>query len=125
MLRDIITEPLQERSFDVVAINGVLTAKWTLSQLEMENFAKRLLAAAWRTSSVAMSFNAMSSHVDWCRDDLFHWPIDAAVEFCVSSLSRHFNIIADYGLYEYTVQVFREPRERSAIPSKWITGSAR
>lgn len=119
VVQDIVADPLRERSFDVVAINGVLTAKWALAQSEMESFAKRLLAEAWRSTAIALSFNVMSPHVDWRRDHLFHWPIDAAVNFCVAALSRHVNVITDYGLYEYTVQVFREPRPASRIPAKW------
>ena len=121
--RNIITEPLPEWSFDFTAINGVLTAKYELTNDEMESFATTLLQAAWRSTKIAMSFNVMSPFVDWTRDDLFHWPLERATKFCVSSLSRHFNIIADYGLYEYTIQVFRNPPVPSQIPSAWVKAS--
>ena len=118
-VRDIIAEPLPDRSFDFTVINGILTAKNTLSHEVMESFAFRLLEHAWRATDQAMSFNAMSPHVDWTRDDLFHWPLDRAVGYCVEKLSRHVNVIADYGLYEYTVQVFRRPRPVGAMPAGW------
>ena len=121
--RDIVADPLPKRSFDFTAINGVLTAKYTLTQDQMESFTTNLLHAAWRATEVAMSFNVMSPYVDWTRDDLFHWPVERAAAFCVSQLSRHFNIIADYGLYEYTVQVFREARAPGAIPKMWTEAS--
>jgi hypothetical protein len=85
----------------------------------MENFAQRLLQCSWQSTSDAISFNVMSPHVDWTRDDLFHWPLDRAVAFCVAKLSRHVNVISDYGLYEYTVQVFRSSRTAGQIPEGW------
>jgi len=118
-VRDIITNPLPAPPHDFTAINGVLTAKFALTHDTMESFVGELLVAAWQTTSVAMSFNVMSTHVDWMRDDLFHWPMDKAVGFCVSQLSRHVNIIADYGLYEYTVQVFRKPYPSRQTPDYW------
>ena len=119
LVRNIVAEPMPERAFDFTAVNGVITTKFSLAQDEMEAFAVNLLEAAWRSTEVALSFNVMSPYVDWTRADLFHWPVERAAAFCVSKLSRHFNIIADYGLYEYTVQVFREPRASSGIPRSW------
>lgn len=117
--RDIIVEPLGQEAYEFTAINGVLTAKYSLSHQEMESFAFDLLEAAWKSTAIALSFNVMSPYVDWTRDDLFHWPMDHAAAFCTSRLSRHINIIADYGLYEYTVQVFREPMQQGAVPAIW------
>jgi SAM-dependent methyltransferase len=123
VVRSIVAEPLPERAYEFTAINGVLTAKHTLTHDQMEGFAVNLLQAAWRSTEIAMSFNVMSPYVDWTRDDLFHWPIQRAAAFCISKLSRHINIIADYGLYEYTVQVFRQPPVPSQIPKAWAEAS--
>lgn len=118
--RDILSDPLPALTHDHVIINGVVTAKFHIPHEEMERFAERLLAAAWRAARISLSFNVMSTHVDWTRDDLFHWPMDKAATFCVKHLSRHINILADYGLYEYTVQVFRQPRHEDLIPKAWL-----
>jgi hypothetical protein len=56
-----------------------------------------------------MALNLMSKHVDWERDDLFHLPIDELLQFSRRELSRHVVIRHDYGLYEYTAYVYREP----------------
>ena len=118
-VRDILAEPLAARA-SFVAINGVLTARYTLSHAGMEAFAKDFLRAAWDGAGDAMAFNVMSPYVDWTREDLFHWPVQDALAFCIGSLSRHVNVIADYGLYEYTVQVFRAPRAaRGPVPRAW------
>lgn len=119
MVRDIIESPLPAESVQFTMINGVLTARYTLTHADMESFARDLLRSAFRSTSVALSFNVMSPHVDWKREDLFHWEMDRAAAFCTRELSRHVNIIADYGLYEYTVQVFREPHPMTRIPDAW------
>lgn len=117
-VRDIIVDPLP-LSFQYTVLNGVLTAKLSLSHNAMENFACDLLEHAWLATNEAMSFNVMSAHVDWLRDDLFHWSLDRAASFCTTKLSRNINIIADYGLYEYTIHVFRSPRSKGGMPVGW------
>ena len=120
--RDIIADPYPPEAFDFTIINGVLTAKFSLSHEAMEEFAMALLSSAWRSTKFALSFNVMSPHVDWTREDLFHWPMDRAAAFCTARLSRHLNILADYGLYEYTVQIFRQPRSFDRpVPPAWCT----
>jgi SAM-dependent methyltransferase len=117
--RDIIQNPLEERAYRFSAINGVLTARYSLPFDAMEQFAKDLLVSTWRSTDLVMSFNVMSPHVDWTREDLFHWPMDSVVAFCTKNLSRHINILSDYGLYEYTVQVLRNARSTGNIPKGW------
>lgn len=51
----------------------------------------------------------MSWHVDWQRDDLFHLPCDTLLAFLKAEVSRHVVLRADYGLWEYTTYVYREP----------------
>ncbi len=55
-----------------------------------------------------MAFNVMNKVVDW--DDLFHWGFDEMAGAVSKALSRHLLIRADYGLYEYTFYVYRQPR---------------
>lgn len=118
-VRDIITQHLARDALDYTILNGVLTARYTNSVSEMERFAMALLAAAFDATRIGLSFNVMSPHVEWERDDLFHWSLDASVGFCKRMLSRHVNVIADYGLYEYTVQVLRNPHPVSPLPHGW------
>ncbi len=110
--RDILREPLRARSVDYVVMNGVLTEKVSLAQQAMEAYACRMVKAVFDASRRGIAFNVMSSHVDWRRRDLFHWPLDRAVKFLVRECSRHIVVRMDYGLYEYTVYVYRKAHER-------------
>ena len=107
-VRDILLRPLRARSADYIIMNGVLTEKLKFTQAAMEAYACRMIKAAFNACSEGVAFNVMSSHVDWRRRDLFHWPLDRAVKFLVDKCSRHIVIRMDYGLYEYTIYVYRK-----------------
>lgn len=106
---DLITDTAPHLTADYVILNGVLTEKRELPQADMVSLAETLLESCFAHARIGMAFNVMSTHVDWTRDDLFHWPMDDAMGFAARRLSRHVAIRADYGLWEYTVYVYRTP----------------
>jgi SAM-dependent methyltransferase len=108
--RDILEHPLPPQSVDYVVMNGLLTERAGLEQQAMERFAQAMVESAYAACRRGIAFNAMSIHVDWTREDLFHWPLDSVAAFLREKCTRHVVIRADYGLYEYTAYAFREPR---------------
>jgi SAM-dependent methyltransferase len=117
---DIVASPPPEQSVDIVIMNGVLTERVSLSVKAMTDLAESLVAAAFRLARVGIAFNVMNAHVDWQRDDLFHWPFDALAGFLKREVNANYEFRADYGLFEYTCFVRRHPR-RPASPraEKW------
>jgi SAM-dependent methyltransferase len=93
---------------DYVLLNGVFNYKSDCSHETMWEYCQSLLLRAWSLTRKGMAFNVVSKHVDWERDDLFHLPIGIATDFVASRLSRRFVVRHDYGLFEYTVYVYRE-----------------
>jgi SAM-dependent methyltransferase len=106
--RDILINPLPPQSVDYIIMNGLLTEKKTLNNEQMEEYAGAVIKTTFDACGKGIAFNVMSYHVDWFREDLFHWPLDSAVDFLIKACSRHLVIRMDYGLYEYTVYVYRE-----------------
>jgi len=94
--------------FDYVICNGVFTEKLTLSKDEMFNFTCALLLKLFNLSNIGIAFNIMSSHVDYEKDFLFHLEHDRLLKFVVNKLTRNYIIRSDYGLYEYTVYLYKE-----------------
>jgi hypothetical protein len=118
--RDILAEPLADRSVDVVVMNGVLTERRSLPKPRMVELAQSLVAASFEVARVGIAFNVMSSHVDWEREDLFHWSFDEVASFLRRTVSRHYAFRADYGLYEYLVTVRRCPVLPTPVdPAAW------
>lgn len=117
--RNMLSAPLQEQSVDIVVMNGVLTERQSLSQDRMRALAASLVKAAFDAARIGISFNVMSTHVDWQRPDLFHWAFDDVAAFLRKSVSRHYSFRADYGLHEYTVTVRREPSRPQPALVEW------
>jgi SAM-dependent methyltransferase len=107
---DLLADEVELPKVDYVVMNGVLTEKRGLSFDDMREYMFRLLPRVFSLARMGLAFNVMSQHVDWQRDDLFHVPYDLLAAFLKANLSRHFAFRADYGLYEYTAYVYREPK---------------
>ena len=104
---DILKSPIQLPEFDYVILNGVFTVKRELSYEEMWEYSKQVVLKLFKLAKFGISFNVMSSHVDWERDDLFHLPMDQLAAFLVKEVGRDFVIRNDYQLYEYTTYVYK------------------
>jgi hypothetical protein len=106
---DVIAEPGELGEFDYVVMNGVFTEKRDLTFEEMFEYFKQVMRIVFPKVRRGLAFNVMSKAVDWERSDLFHVPTDLLISFMANELTRHFIIRNDYGLYEYTVYVYKEP----------------
>lgn len=92
---------------DYIIMNGVFTEKLGLSFDEMLEYFKKLVKKAYRYCDCGMAFNVMSKDVDWEREDLFHLPLNVLSGFLTKEVTRDFIVRYDYGLYEYTVYVYK------------------
>ena len=94
---------------DYVVFGGIFTCRLQMSFEEMTDYMIRLLRLAFTHCRRGIAFNVMSQHVDWQRDDLFHVPFDRMAGILQTNFGRHYSFRADYGLYEYTVYLYRAP----------------
>lgn len=118
--RDVRDAPFPAQSFDYALICGIFTARFHIPHAEFRAMAQETLRAVWPSVREGLAFNVMSKHVDWEREDLFHWPLDEIMGFCKAELSRHVSFRLDYGLWETAVFIRREPEApRSRVPGCW------
>ncbi len=110
-VRDILENPVDDESVDYAVLNGVLTVKSDNSNDEMIAFAQNMVANAFSCVRKGLAVNFMSEHVDWKRDDLFHFPLDEAAAFFKQSVTKNVVFRLDYGLWEYTAYLYRNPVE--------------
>lgn len=106
---DVLQNPAELPVFDYIILNGIFTQKCTLSFEQMWAYCQTLLRTLWPNVTRGLAFNAMTKQVDWERDDLFHLPLDVLASFLKQDLTRHFTLRHDYGLYEYTTYLYKEP----------------
>lgn len=92
---------------DYAVFGGIFTCRLQMTEEEMTDYMIRLLRLAFAHCRRGLVFNVMSEHVDWKRDDLFHVPFDRMAEILQSNLNRNYIFRADYGLYEYSVYVYK------------------
>ncbi|WP_324671794.1 class I SAM-dependent methyltransferase [Hymenobacter sp. GOD-10R] len=107
---DVLQNPTALPDFDYIIMNGIFTQKCSLSFEEMWTYCQSLLRTLWPKTTTGLAFNVMTKQVDWEREDLFHVPLDLLASFLKQDLTRHFAFRHDYGLYEYTTYLYREPR---------------
>ncbi len=119
-VRDVLTNPLPPQSVDAVVMNGVLTERQGIQRPRMVAMAEALVGAAFAAARHGIAFNAMSRHVDWEREELFHWGFDELAAFLTRDVTRHIALRADYGLYEFTAFAWRFPqRAPVSLPASW------
>ena len=106
---------------DYLVANGLFTAKWELSHEQMRGFLEQAVTRVWPIVRRGLAFNVMSKVVDWERDDLFHLGMDELGAFLHELAGRRVTFRADYGLYEYTAYVRKDPA--TAVPGPVTRGA--
>ncbi len=118
--RDVRDQPFEAGSFDYAVACGIFTTKHNNSYETALDLAETTLKALWPAVTFGLSFNSMSKHVDWERDDLFHWPLDDIMAFCKRDLARNVTFRLDYGLWEDATLVRKAPRPNlRKTPPRW------
>lgn len=108
ILGDILKDKsILENRYDYIVMNGVFTEKRNLSYEDMFEYFKNMITLIYDHCNKGLAFNVMSKQVDWEIDTLFHVPLDDMANFLTKKISRNFIIRNDYGLYEYTVYLYK------------------
>lgn len=106
---DILSNESAVPEADYIVMNGVFTEKRSMGHEEMFVYFQSMLKKIYPLAKKGVAFNVMSKQVDWERNDLFHLSLDEMATFVTQNFGRHFVVRNDYGLYEYTVYLYREP----------------
>ncbi|MFX4212412.1 class I SAM-dependent methyltransferase [Aliarcobacter butzleri] len=108
ILGDILKDKnLLQNNYDYIVMNGVFTEKRNLSYNNMFEYFEQMISLIYKYCNKGIAFNVMSKQVDWEIDTLFHVPLDDMANFLTKRVSRNFIIRNDYGLYEYTVYLYK------------------
>lgn len=104
---DVLENPERLLPYDIIVMNGVFTEKRDLNFDQMWDYFKKLVVIVFSKAQGGIAFNVMSKQVAWERDDLFHVPHDLLASFLCNEVTRNYVFRNDYGLYEYTVYLYK------------------
>jgi len=109
ILGDILVETsVLQSKYDYILMNGVFTEKRDLTYDEMFKYFETMISNVYAYCNKGLAFNVMSKQVDWELDYLFHVPMDDMANFLTKKITRDFIIRNDYGLYEYTIYLYKQ-----------------
>ena len=103
--RDVLTEEV-EGSFDYVVSSGVFNHRVS----DNDRFIKKMLDRMYKLCNLGVAANMMTNYVDYEEDYLYYYSPQDIFRYC-QSLSRYVVLRHDYPLYEFTVYIYKEPRE--------------
>jgi SAM-dependent methyltransferase len=95
---------------DYTFVSGTFNVKLQASDAEWDSYVKGQLERMFAKSRRGLSFNLLTTYVDWKAENLFYADPMHFFDFCKTRLSRFVTLHHDYGLFEWTIGVTREPR---------------
>jgi SAM-dependent methyltransferase len=102
-------------TFDYIVCNGILTQKLSVTNLEMNEHAKRLITAMFASSRRGCAFNIMTTHVNFQVNNLYYRNPAELLGWCMSQLTRFVRLDHAYPLYEYTLYLYHQPNNSKLI----------
>lgn len=96
-----------KEAFDYVVCNGILTQKLDVSILDMDKFLKKVIKRMFMLCKKGMAFNLMSTYVNFFAPNLYYKHPLETLSFCLAELTQKVKIDHSYGLYEYTIYLYK------------------
>jgi len=96
---------------DYVVASGILNVRVEASKADWKEYVLEILDDLHRLSLKGFAFNALTSYSDpeHMRDDLFYTDPSWVFDHCMRTYSGQVALLHDYGLYEFTVLVRKNP----------------
>lgn len=91
--------------------SGIFNVKLGRKDAEWHDYLEATLDVLDRTSQHGFAFNCLTTYsdADMMRDYLYYADPCALFDLCKRRYSRHVALLHDYGLYEFTILVRKEP----------------
>ena len=96
-----------DKKFDFIVCNGILTQKLETSFFEMDKFAKNLIKKMFSLCKKGIAFNIMSTYVNYFSSNLYYKHPAEMLIYCLSEISQKVKIDHSYGIYEYTLYIYK------------------
>tara|TARA_B100001057_G_scaffold493750_1_gene588912 strand:- start:6218 stop:6847 length:630 start_codon:yes stop_codon:yes gene_type:complete len=107
---DILKDHSKIPKVDYITINGLFTYKGNYSNKLMLKFVKNILKISASKAKIGISFNVFSESADWKDKKLFYLNLKTITDFICKHIGNKFIVNHDYGLYEYTIFIYKTVR---------------
>lgn len=93
---------------DYTFASGTFYVKLEASDSVWSSYMKEMLLELNEMSTRGFAFNAMTSYVDWKKENLYYADPFIFFDFCKRNISRYVTLSHDYPLFEWTMIVRKE-----------------
>jgi len=102
-------DEVPDRSFERTVASGLFNVRFDFDDDVWHSNITTALDTMWELTIGAMAFNMLTSHsdADRRRDDLYYGDPGRYLNHCLARYSRHARLHHGYGLYEFTIEVYR------------------
>ncbi len=101
---------LQEKHFDYVVCNGILTQKLDVPGLVMDDFAHKLIRRMFELCEKGIAFNVMTTKVNYFANNLYYRNPSELLSWCISEITPYVRLDHAYPMFEYTMYLYRQAR---------------
>lgn len=109
---DILNMNIDGESYDYVICNGILTLRLDESNMEMEDYAKRIIREIYRICKKGCVFNMMTTKVNFFTNNLFYKSPAEMLAWCMMELTPYVRVDHSYYGFDYTVYLYKEPTHK-------------
>ena len=105
----VAAEPPEMAEYGIAS--GIFNVRLGHSDAEWDNYLEAALDVLDRTSRLGFAFNCLTSYSDADKMQKYLYYADpcALFDLCKRNYSRHVALLHDYGLYEFTILVKKQP----------------
>jgi SAM-dependent methyltransferase len=96
---------IRENDFDICLLSGALSYKI----VDNEGYARSCIKRMFELSNDAIALNFLTSYVDFQVEKNHHYNPSDIFNFA-KTLTKYVNLIHDYPLWEFTIQMFKTAR---------------
>lgn len=90
---------------DYTFVSGTFNVRFKETDDVWDDYIKETLIALAKQTTKGLSFNLLSTFVDWKQENLFYANPSDYFDFCKKNLSSYVTLVHDYPLYEWTMLV--------------------
>jgi len=94
-----------ETAADYSVASGIFNVKFEENEQQWSDYVRQTLLNMAEFSRKGIAFNLLTTYVDYKESHLFYADPAEYFDFCKRNISKHVNLIHDYELFEWTIQV--------------------